>query len=107
LRWRDDLEALQDEHLFTVIAGEGALQLDMGKRSVGVFLRARDPDARQLDVELLSPAGEQRKMPLSLPLDAAWWLQADVGTRVRVLDRAGVTLGETVVDESARTTLEL
>lgn len=107
LRWRDDLEALQDEHLFTVIAGEGALQLDMGKRSVGVFLRARDPDARQLDVELLSPAGEQRKMPLSLPLDAAWWLQADVGTRVRVLDRAGVTLGETVVGESARTTLEL
>lgn len=107
LRWRDDLEGLGADRLVTAIAGEGELSLDMESRSVGVFLRARGEGARQVEIELLLPSGERRSSPVTIPLDSPWWVRVPRGTRVRVLDSAGVALGDALAGDEARVVIEL
>jgi len=107
LRWRDDLEGLGADRVVTAIAGEGELSLDMESRSVGVYLRTRVEDARQVEIEMLLPNGVQRTSPVSIPLDSPWWVRVPRGTRVRVLDSAGVALGEALAGEDERVVIEL
>jgi len=107
LRWRDDLEGLGADRVVTAIAGEGELSLDMESRSVGVFLRTRVEDARQVEIEMLLPNGVQRSSPVSIPLDSPWWVRVPRGTRVRVLNSAGVPLGEALAGDDERVVIEL
>jgi hypothetical protein len=107
LRWRDDLEGLGADRLVTAIAGEGELTLDMGDRSVGVFLRTRVEGARRVEIELLHPNGELETLVASIPLDSPWWVRVPRGTRVRVLDSSGVALGEALAGDEARVVIEL
>lgn len=107
LHWRDDVSGLEAESIATVRAGEHGVRLDMKLRSVGISLRVRPDITRDIDVELLATSGDRRAHALSLPPNVMWWLQAEVGTRVRVFDRNGQALGETTVGEGARTILEL
>jgi hypothetical protein len=107
LHWRDDMSGLESESVATVRAGERSVRLDMRLRSVGISLRVRPGATRDVDVEMLATSGARGTHALSIPPDATWWIQGEVGARVRVSDRAGTVLGETTVGEGARTVLEL
>ncbi len=107
LHWRDDMSGLESESIVTVRSGEQSVRLDMRLRSVGISLRARRDMTRDIVVELLAPSGGRLAYALSVPPDAMWWIQGEVGARVRVFDSSDTLLGETTVGEGARTVLEL